>query len=456
MKNVSVVMLTINIFYLAHTVLCNNDSYINVLYYEVKPYIFTNSKGKLDGIFPMIMSQACRLCMDETYNKQLVKFVHKFESQAEFAQAFQQSNGTGYKEFENVAWFPVLFKDIEIDIENLIKQKDERSRLTTVTATQLAVIIARDEISLINKVATGLDSCKMIFFITLQMAVFFGILLWLFERRLDNDDFPKSYIKGISAGLWWSFTLGYNDKMPRSTGGQIVAMCWVFVIVLVASIMTAGITSSVTENLNFSKHNRTVVFVKNSWEESFITNDFHVKHIAVESYDEVISNVRTGKAYAGIMNADIASWKKDDILDDTNPKPLRITQLLPVETFVDTRMPRNLSEEVKNILRCMTKYKEDIFDRSIKSYKKIVTTEVLYLDTIPYLIKNNVFVHVLLSIVCVFLIVGFALAMYTRKMEIENNIKRAYSKKKKIKENFFMIKNSSRETDREIPKVAEV
>lgn len=79
-----------------------------------------------------------------------------------------------------------------------------------------------------------------------------GFLLWLFERKHNPDEFSHDKVKGIGAGFWWAAvtmtTVGYGDKSPRSTGGRVVALIWMFTSVIIISSFTASIASSLTVN----------------------------------------------------------------------------------------------------------------------------------------------------------------------------------------------------------------
>ena len=78
----------------------------------------------------------------------------------------------------------------------------------------------------------------------------FGALAWLFERRANPDEFDARIGPGLAAGFWWAAvtmtTVGYGDKSPRSIGGRIVALVWMFAAIIVISGFTAAITSSLT------------------------------------------------------------------------------------------------------------------------------------------------------------------------------------------------------------------
>lgn len=79
----------------------------------------------------------------------------------------------------------------------------------------------------------------------------FGFLAWLFERRANPEEFHPG-MRGVWSGIWWSAvtmtTVGYGDKSPRSLGGRIIALIWMFAAIIIISGFTASIASSLTVN----------------------------------------------------------------------------------------------------------------------------------------------------------------------------------------------------------------
>lgn len=77
----------------------------------------------------------------------------------------------------------------------------------------------------------------------------FGLLVWIFERKKNKDQFGSGW-SGVWAGLWWSAvtmtTVGYGDKAPTTTGGRIVALIWMFTAIIIISGFTASIASALT------------------------------------------------------------------------------------------------------------------------------------------------------------------------------------------------------------------
>lgn len=77
----------------------------------------------------------------------------------------------------------------------------------------------------------------------------FGFLEWRFERKINHEEFGGGR-KGLWSGFWWSAvtmtTVGYGDKSPKTTGGRIIALIWMFTAIMIISGFTASISSSLT------------------------------------------------------------------------------------------------------------------------------------------------------------------------------------------------------------------
>jgi len=81
------------------------------------------------------------------------------------------------------------------------------------------------------------------------LALVVGFVVWLFERR-HNDDFSGGVARGISTGVWWSaMTMtqrGAGSFGPQTLPGRIVAVLWMIGSIVVIAVFTAGITSVLT------------------------------------------------------------------------------------------------------------------------------------------------------------------------------------------------------------------
>ncbi len=87
-------------------------------------------------------------------------------------------------------------------------------------------------------------------FLLVAILMFWGFLVWLFERNNNTDEFGGSPAEGIGSGFWWAAvtmtTVGYGDKSPRTFGGRVVGFVWMFAAIILISFFTASIASSLT------------------------------------------------------------------------------------------------------------------------------------------------------------------------------------------------------------------
>jgi polar amino acid transport system substrate-binding protein len=80
-----------------------------------------------------------------------------------------------------------------------------------------------------------------------------GFAIWLFERKANAEEFGEGNVRrGLGDGFWWSAvtmtTVGYGDKSPKTLGGRVVALIWMFVSLIIIASFTASIAASLTTN----------------------------------------------------------------------------------------------------------------------------------------------------------------------------------------------------------------
>ncbi len=77
-----------------------------------------------------------------------------------------------------------------------------------------------------------------------------GAVIWVFEHRRNPEQFGGGVLRGMGEAFWWSAvtmtTVGYGDKAPRTPGGRLFALIWMFTSVVVISGFTAAIASTLT------------------------------------------------------------------------------------------------------------------------------------------------------------------------------------------------------------------
>lgn len=119
-------------------------------------------------------------------------------------------------------------------------------------STGLAIaVLPHHNAGLLSTIARVFSSnfVRVILALLLLLAVV-GTLVWLAERRKNENQFGGGPVNGIGAGLWWSAvtmtTVGYGDKAPVTVAGRMLALVWMFTAIMVTSLFTASITSALT------------------------------------------------------------------------------------------------------------------------------------------------------------------------------------------------------------------
>lgn len=83
----------------------------------------------------------------------------------------------------------------------------------------------------------------------LLLSLMAGIVVWLFEGR-RNSEFHGNIVQGAGHGLWWAVvtltTVGYGDKAPKTLGGRLTALIWMFSSIFLIATFTAAITTTLT------------------------------------------------------------------------------------------------------------------------------------------------------------------------------------------------------------------
>jgi ABC-type amino acid transport substrate-binding protein len=81
------------------------------------------------------------------------------------------------------------------------------------------------------------------------LALVVGLIVWLFERR-HNEDFGGGVAKGLSSSIWWTTVAmtqrGIGNFGPRTLPGRAVAILWMVGSIIAIAVFTAGITSALT------------------------------------------------------------------------------------------------------------------------------------------------------------------------------------------------------------------
>lgn len=155
-------------------------------------------------------------------------------------------------------------------------------------------------------------------------AAFFVLILiianivWFFERRSNDDHFPKGYLAGLWEAIWWAAvtvtTVGYGDKVPLGKIGRVLALFWMVAGLFLVANLTAGVTAHLTVTTLQGQEKRlqdmaksTVATVADTAAEEFLIQR-GIKYITATSLDEAHQMLRDGRAAGVVLNAPILDY----------------------------------------------------------------------------------------------------------------------------------------------------
>lgn len=186
--------------------------------------------------------------------------------------------------------------------------------------TGLSIAISNKENDDILNIVEKLFSMKFMKVILAIIIVLFvvGTLVWLFERKNNKEQFGDGKTKGLGSSFWWAAvtmtTVGYGDKAPKTLGGRMIAIIWMFAGLIMISGFTAAIASALTvdkldigiSSVNDLYNVRVGTVTSSSSEEYLMQNG--IDFITMQDIEEGIALVKDNKIDALVYDAPILKF----------------------------------------------------------------------------------------------------------------------------------------------------
>ena len=184
--------------------------------------------------------------------------------------------------------------------------------------------------------------------ILLSVIGLFGLATWTFEHRKNPSHFRPGW-KGLFDGMWWSVvtmtTVGYGDKYPKSRGGKVVALIWMFSGLLFVSGLTASVASSLTvmnlesEVEDFNKFkNKPVGSIESSSSIAFLKDNFFNRVQTYTSVEAGLEDLSEKKIEAFLYDEPILKYRLKNQTQFDNIKLLPVKFDLQLYAF---GLPKN-------------------------------------------------------------------------------------------------------------------
>ena len=299
----------------------------------------------------------------------------------------------------SVVWFPYPVSLRKKGEKNPIRLR--RLKLYDfVYASSISIIMCRDHIEISRKILYGVYTCIPLIIQLFFCSLIAAIIIWFVEKN-KNSNIKPSFMEGTGISLWWSHvtvtTTGYGDIVPVTIIDRLMASVWIIMGIFNMSIITAAITESVVGLSSLNIFEESIAVSKYSHEErvaieNYKGNQDNVK--AYGSYQKVIQAVKNKECYAALINSDVATWYKNDLLSQKD-SPLVVVSNIPLEIPVHLLTTKHAQDnETRNFFKyIIRRYKDEIITWSVKYFKKPLKTETVYYPkTLSEAVKTTHFV----------------------------------------------------------------
>ena len=375
----------------------SNNTLLEGIFWHVKPFIFINEQGSVDGIIPMIFQRAQHFCLHHDQNNtNAITFTHSFLTREKFHDAMVNGN----KALSNISKEQMFWVPIVSLLDHEWENKAGFRSFQLMKTSEIAVIVGRHYIDLPSKIIRGFLSCRPVLVIAMLVAFIFSFFYWLIERQYDVN-FPQSFLKGCCTSLWFGLvsmtTVGYGDITPRSLPGRMLTVIWLFSGVMVLCVMTATVSNFVSGLGDFSVYGQKVAVLENSYEAKAASVDYRAHIVPAKSYEDAFEMVRHEKVLAAMVNADVVAWYQDELQrDSSNHVALHVIQKLPAHLYIKCMTSVKVDAEVAKLFRCMKDQEDEIYTSSIEHFKRFCHTETLHIGSILELCVTDTMVQILI------------------------------------------------------------
>jgi polar amino acid transport system substrate-binding protein len=189
----------------------------------------------------------------------------------------------------------------------------------------LQIMIRQDELSPINNVLSALLSPDFVQFLLVFLLLIFLVanILWFIERR-QNEYVAETYWQGMGRMIWWSAVtvIGYDDVVPKTRAGRVMALVWMFAGIFLIANLTASLSAGATvrelrSNINDLSDLRSqrVATVDGTTSSAYLLNA-GIGYTGVETIEEAYELLRNEDVEAVVFDAPVLRYYIKNQTDD--------------------------------------------------------------------------------------------------------------------------------------------
>ncbi|XP_057292208.1 uncharacterized protein LOC130614772 isoform X2 [Hydractinia symbiolongicarpus] len=119
----------------------------------------------------------------------------------------------------------------------------------------VAFVTIKDEewLQVTSSFGKGVIDAWPILLLAVVAALLTGAVIWILDTWWNEEEFPRTFVRGVYEGFWWSFvsmtTVGYGDKAPRGFPGRLFSIFWIIAGITIISILTSVLGNALTQSV---------------------------------------------------------------------------------------------------------------------------------------------------------------------------------------------------------------
>ena len=399
--NMLVQLIIFALFHIRFSLSKYGKNKIDIVYYELPPYIYSTKNGSVRGIFPQIIEELSVKCRIEfNYSLNMI-------SARNFFSLMEHRNNTKSMTGD---W---LFLPLNLHIpQDIIAEFGFES--VPILQSGIDILVHRDQIGVFAKIKVGIFECRYLFLIGLMLSIIFGVLIWFIERW-KNTDFSKN-TRGVFTGLWLGIvtmtTVGYGDIAPRSTVGKLLTVAWMVTGIILTAILTSTMTTVFGGLDHLDIYHKKVVALDGSLEAWIASKVYFATLRNVLDYEQLFDGMAQRKYDIGVVDSHVRRDYQSK-LDD-----IRAVKKLSSQNVIPWLQLENRSSwtffDLKYCMRYTLLHKSGTVSHK---YEHILEKEQMNieLDLIEFFSEPSMFTISTLAAACILLCLLIESVMFIRK-----------------------------------------
>ncbi len=169
--------------------------------------------------------------------------------------------------------------------------------------------VPENDVTLLGRIRQKLGPIAGSIALTMLLVLLVAFFVWRAERRVNAEQFSKDHGKGLGDSIWFTVVtmmgVGYGDKVPITRAGRILSMGWMLVGIVMASSLTAGITTFFTvaslphlSAVSPASLKNAPIAVANKIGAKLVEERFEAEPLMAPDYEQAFSKLADGSVKA--------------------------------------------------------------------------------------------------------------------------------------------------------------